>query len=159
MNWRKIVAFCLVAVFITFTSGCETLKTYEKYEYQKLEYRLQKAGLPPQEPKDETLAAVLNILPGIGNIYLEQWALFVVNLLFWPASILWGVPQAYADAKNINQKETLYFFKIGPGKDELEQLEREKGITLSDEEFKALQQEKKMYEKEDLESIEKKQAK
>jgi hypothetical protein len=70
-----------------------------------------------QDIKSPTLAAVLNILPGIGNFYLaagteetHMWAIGAVNLLFWPVSVLWGVPEGAIDASTINKKETIYYY-------------------------------------------------
>ena len=95
------------------------MATYEKVKYTQLKHELDYAGLPIMEDKEPILAAALNLLPGFGNAYLEQWGPFVGNLLFWPLSAIWGVPQAYIDANTLNKKETLYFYEFGPGKDRL----------------------------------------
>ncbi|MCM8812382.1 MAG: hypothetical protein NC924_00410 [Candidatus Omnitrophica bacterium] len=129
----RLISVVTAVFFGVVISGCESLRTYEKYEYRQLESRLTTVGLEPEKEKNPTTAGALNILPGIGNAYLGQWGIFVVNLLFWPVSIVWGIPQAYADAEVINQKETLYFYKFGPGKAELERLEREQGIVFHPE--------------------------
>lgn len=70
--------------------------------------------------KDPTAAALLNILPGIGNFYLatgtqysEHVWIGVTNLLFWPLSIVWGIPEAAVDAGNINRKETAFTWRAG----------------------------------------------
>ncbi|WP_231877359.1 hypothetical protein, partial [Oleiphilus sp. HI0043] len=95
----------------------------EKHEYMEIERRLELASLEPIEENNPGLAAALNILPGFGNVYLEQWGAFIGNLLLWPVSVVWGAPQAYIDAKTLNKQETLYFYKHGLGKDELAQKE------------------------------------
>jgi len=68
--------------------------------------------------KDPVAAACLNILPGIGNFYLAtgtdqgpQVLYGVLNLLTWPASIVWGVPQGAIDASTINKLETVYYYR------------------------------------------------
>lgn len=111
--------------------GCASLKVSERYEYTKLESRLTSAGLEPEKIKDPTLAGALNVLPGIGNAYIGQWGLFAVNLLLWPISAAWGVPQAAVDAKTMNKQATLYYFGIGEGKAKLEQLEQDKAGNVT----------------------------
>lgn len=111
--------------------GCASLKVSEKYEYPKLESRLSAVGLEPEKIKDPTLAGALNILPGFGNAYIGQWGLFAVNLLLWPISAAWGVPQAAVDAKIMNKQATLYYFGQGDGKAKLEQLENAKAGNTS----------------------------
>lgn len=99
--------------------GCASMASYEKAKYMELQQELESAGLPNVEHKEPILAGALNLLPGFGNAYLGQWGPFVGNLLFWPLSVAWGVPQAYVDANTINKKETLYFYEFGPGKERL----------------------------------------
>ena len=120
MKFRLFV----VSVLIVVMSGCVSIRNYEKQEYKELSYRLDAADLAPIEDKDPVAAGALNILPGFGNFYLEQYGLFVVNLLFWPVSAAWGIPQAAIDANTINKKETLYFYNKGPGKERLEAAEQ-----------------------------------
>lgn len=82
---------------------------------QVLLWRHLAGGIPP--------AGLLNVLPGGGNFYLasgnaadsSHWVYGMVNLLFWPISILWGVPEATIDAGNINKREMLNFYKYGNG--------------------------------------------
>ena len=110
---------CLVLT-CGFLQGCSSMASYEKVKYMELKRDLDYAGLPIMEDKEPVMAAVLNILPGFGNAYLEQWGPFIGNLLFWPLSPIWGVPQAYIDANTLNKKETLYFYEFGPGKTRLD---------------------------------------
>lgn len=117
---RKIIALILCAGFL---AGCVTLRSSERYDYRELENRLYAVGLESEQTNSPGLAGALNLLPGIGNAYLSQWGLFVVNLITWPISILWGIPQAVTDAKALNAKDTLYFYQFGAGKDKLESLE------------------------------------
>ncbi|MFH1492503.1 MAG: hypothetical protein ABIE81_04110 [Candidatus Omnitrophota bacterium] len=125
---KYIICMPLILVMLM-QFGCVSIRTYEKQQYRDLEYKLKALGLEPEKSKDPTMAAVLNILPGFGNLYLEQWGPFIGNLLFWPLSVVWGVPQAAIDAKSINIQETLYFYNFGPGKQKLEELEKNKSIS------------------------------
>lgn len=117
MRLERVAALLLCGSLL---QGCASMASYEKAKYKELERDLNQHGLPIMEEKDPILAGVLNLLPGIGNAYLEQWGPFVGNLLFWPLSPVWGVPQAVIDSYTINKKETLYFYEFGPGKQRLE---------------------------------------
>jgi len=99
--------------------GCASIAGYEKAQYTQLKHDLDYTGLPVMKEKEPILAGALNLLPGFGNVYLKQWGPFVGNLLLWPISSIWAVPQAAIDANTINKKETLYFYKFGPGKERL----------------------------------------
>ena len=88
------------------------------------------------EPPASPLAAgAMNFLPGFGNFYLaagnggdsSHWLYGGLNLLTWPFSVLWGVPEASIDATKINQREMIYYYQFEPqGKKELSQA----GVTL-----------------------------
>ena len=59
-------------------------------------------------------------MPGIGNFYLasgnagqsEHYLYGTLNLLTWPISILWGVPEGVVDANRINERELIYFYNF-----------------------------------------------
>ncbi|MBL7131687.1 MAG: hypothetical protein ISS45_09870 [Candidatus Omnitrophica bacterium] len=112
---KRIIAGLLCFVLL----GCASFSGYEKIQYSKLQLKLQKTGLPELEEKKPFLAGALNLLPGFGNAYLEQWGPFIGNLLLWPYSVLWAIPQATMDANVINKKETLLYYTHGLGEDEL----------------------------------------
>lgn len=42
----------------------------------------------------------------------EQYLYGVLNLLTWPISILWGVPEGVVDANRINERELVYFYNF-----------------------------------------------
>lgn len=73
-----------------------------------------------EAPAKPGAAGGLNLLPGIGNFYLaagnggqsEQYLYGVLNLLTWPVSILWGVPEGVVDANKINERELVYFYSF-----------------------------------------------
>ena len=62
-------------------------------------------GLVVQE-KSPTTGAVLGILPGGGSFYGREYGLGVVNLLFWPLSILWDPISGHDAAEAINYHAT-----------------------------------------------------
>ena len=83
---------------------------------------------PWEEPANPLAAAALNVLPGFGNFYLatgnggdsSHYLYGVLNLLTWPISILWGIPEAALDANRINERELIYYYQFDPlGKKEL----------------------------------------
>ncbi len=71
-----------------------------------------------EKPVQPAVAAFLNLLPGGGNFYLAsgnagedgQYVVGVLNLLTWPISILWGIPEAAIDANRINERELVYYY-------------------------------------------------
>ncbi len=125
---RKVVATVVLVGWVVSLSGCVSLSRSEKTMLRELEgYGISKTE---EKVKSAPLAGALNLLPGIGNFYLAagtdegSQALYgVLNLLTWPLSILWGVPQAAIDAGTINKQETIYYYQFNPqGKKELEAL-------------------------------------
>jgi hypothetical protein len=83
--------------------------------------------------KSPPAAAALNILPGFGNFYLaagttesDQWLFGFLNLITWPYSMIWGIPEAAIDATTINKKETIYYYTYDRmGKQEFEKRKAE----------------------------------
>ena len=73
------------------------------------------------KPASPLLAGVLNILPGVGNFYLasgnaadsSHWIYGFGNLLLWPMSVIWAVPEAVIDANNINKRDMLDYYRYG----------------------------------------------
>lgn len=79
-----------------------------------------------EKTKDPVLAGTLNILPGFGNAYVGEWGKFVVNLIFWPLSVLWGIPQVTIDTNTNNIIDTLHVYRHQGSKEKLEKLESKK---------------------------------
>lgn len=121
---RMYSVFCMSVVCISMLAGCATMRSSERVAYEALEPRLEATGLEKITDKDPALAGTLNLLPGVGNAYLGQWGAFVGNLLFWPLSVVWGIPQAAIDAGTINKLDTLNYYSFGLGKKELEKKEK-----------------------------------
>jgi len=122
-NMKKFILFLCILVLL---NACVTLRTSEKYEYRELKPRLMEAGLQEKTIKNATLAALLNILPGVGNYYLGQYLNGITNTIFWPTSILWGIPEAAISANTINVQATLNYYKYGGGKYKLAEFEARK---------------------------------
>lgn len=111
-----------------FLSGCVSLSRTEEATLSEL----RSYGVSDTEVKEKNggTAGALNILPGFGNFYLaagtdegEQWAYGFLNLLTWPASVLWGIPEAAIDANTMNKKATVNYYTFDQkGKQEFTQL-------------------------------------
>ena len=105
-------------------AGCLSLSQNEKLrlgELDRVGYSLETSPAGFSAPVDETTAAGLNLLPGIGNAYLAnkgaggtQWAVGAGNLLLWPVSPLWSVAEGYLDARTINRRALLEYWDGHP---------------------------------------------
>lgn len=114
---KKIVLLITLLSALLLTS-CSSLNPAEKQQVLKLK----SLGIKEDSlgTNSAGVAGALNLLPGIGNFYLGQTGAGIGNLLFWPISPIWGVPQAMIDAKTINTKETLAYYNYNPeGKKEI----------------------------------------
>lgn len=95
---RLLLAVGMVAV----CSGCASgLNSHQKSEMRNYEAR----GLAVEE-KNTGTAAALGLLPGGGSFYGREYGLGVVNLLFWPLSILWDPISGHSAAESINYSAT-----------------------------------------------------
>ncbi|MBI1911141.1 MAG: hypothetical protein HYS21_03990 [Deltaproteobacteria bacterium] len=119
---KKKLLMALLAISLT---SCTTLSSLEKTKIAEL--KAKGVIVPHEELKNPGAAGVLNILPGFGNFYLaigtnegEQWMYGVLNLLFWPISIVWAAPEAAIDADSINKRNTVYYYTYGQGAKELQ---------------------------------------
>lgn len=93
-------AFALAG--IVFVGGCATpLTTQQENEYKSFQAK----GFAVEE-KNPDIASALGILPGGGSFYVREYGLGVVNLLFWPLSILWDPVSGYEGATAINYHAT-----------------------------------------------------
>ena len=122
----------LILSFLILSISCTHLNKSEKEDLRELKsYGIRESD--EEKVANPSLAGGLNLLPGIGNFYLASgnggesahYIYGTLNLLTWPLSILWGVPQAIIDANTINQKELIYYYKYDKsGKIKLEALKR-----------------------------------
>jgi len=125
----KLAFFC--ALFLS--TSCTHLTHQEKMQWRELE----NLGIRDNDQNAVASpggAAALNILPGIGNFYLAagnggdsaHWVYGTLNLLTWPLSILWGIPEAAIDAGTINKREIIYYYHFdSKGKIEFKKLEKD----------------------------------
>lgn len=97
---KKIVSSVLILSSLI-TTSCTSLNSGQKSEYR--EWQAQGVAV---EDKSEGLAAGLNILPGIGDFYNGNVGLGIVNLVFWPASVLWAPVGGATGAAEVNYYET-----------------------------------------------------
>ncbi|MBE7415362.1 MAG: hypothetical protein HS130_09100 [Deltaproteobacteria bacterium] len=118
---RKGMALVLCLFLL---ASCTSLSTLEKTKIAELESK--GIRVPHEEIKNPGAAGALNLLPGFGNFYLaigtnesEHWAYGFMNLLFWPLSIVWAVPEAAIDATTINKRNSVYHYTYGPGQEEI----------------------------------------
>jgi hypothetical protein len=134
MGKRYAEVLCLAVMVLL--SGCISLSRGEKEDLRTI----RDAGFSPSEEsvKSVPAAGALNILPGFGNFYLaigtdesDQWIVGFLNLLTWPISVLWGIPEAAIDANTINKRETVYYFtKTEKGHAELQAAQaRQRSLT------------------------------
>ena len=130
---KVIVKTTLVLVSALYISGCTTLSRTENATLQELKsYGVSETEVAVKHP---AAAGALNILPGVGNFYLAagtgestQWTCGFINLLFWPLSPIWAVPQGAIDATTINKKETVNYYTFDRiGKQEFAQLRLDEG--------------------------------
>lgn len=113
--------FCFI-LLLALTAACTTLTKQEQNELRNLKAQGVTVDRPAgsfERPASPGGAAALNILPGFGNFYLasgnggdsSHWLYGCLNLLTWPISILWGIPEAAIDANRINERELIYYYK------------------------------------------------
>jgi len=122
----KTMMLGLACVLMLVCVGCVNLSRAEKEDLRVIT----DAGLgkTDQQVKSSLAAGFLNVLPGVGNFYLsygtdesEQVLVGFMNLLFWPVSVLWGIPEAAIDANSLNKRETVwYYMRTERGRAELE---------------------------------------
>lgn len=142
----------LLSILLCFTAGCTTLSGHERIVLRDLKADGISVDKPTGEwvkPASPLLAGVLNILPGFGNFYLgmgngadgSQSIYGVVNLLLWPISPIWGIPQAVIDAKTINERDLVFYYEHTEAGQE-EWLERQE-VSSSKEMLQRKQREKR----------------
>ena len=114
---------------ILFLQGCSGLSIQEKQSYRSLQSQGITIDHPIglwEKPASPVAAGFLNLLPGCGNFYLacgnagdsEHFVLGFVNMLFWPFSAVWGIPEAVVDADNINKRDMIHFYTFDIGGEE-----------------------------------------
>lgn len=98
---KKITLAAMLAA-VVLVSGCATPLTSS----QKREMQFFTQNGYVVEEKSPGAAAGLGLLPGFGSFYVREYGLGIVNLLFWPLSILWDPVSGYDGAQVINYNAT-----------------------------------------------------
>ena len=107
--------FKIIICYSLLSASCVSISRSDEQTLRELNsYGIRSTEIQKKNPG---AAGALNILPGFGNFYLaydtdesSQWAFGFLNLLVWPLSIIWSVPEAAIDATTINKKETVYYY-------------------------------------------------
>ena len=100
---KLIKEFTVILTILMLTGCAKGLNSVEKREYAAFEHD----GVLIEE-KNPTVGAVLGILPGFGSFYVGEPGYGIVNLLFWPVSILWDPVSGYDGSMSINYDITKY---------------------------------------------------
>ncbi len=113
---KYVILLTIVLLF-----GCTHLTQQERNQLQQLKAQgiTVDRGGDFDAPANPAAAGAMNLLPGGGNFYLASgngadsahWLYGFLNLLTWPFSIIWGVPEAAVDANTINERELIYHYK------------------------------------------------
>lgn len=124
MDFNMTYKSYLCTLALIACTACTSLSFQEQQQLAQLQYQGVTVDRAPggwQKPASPLAAGLLNLLPGGGNMYLasgnasdsSHWIYAAGNLLTWPFSIVWGVPEAAIDANTINKRDMLNFYKYG----------------------------------------------
>ncbi len=95
---KKLSSTKLITISLALLmTSCATVTSQQRQDLAEWESK----GIMVEE-KNEATAAVLNVLPGIGDFYNGNVGLGIANLLFWPASVLWAPVGGVTGAKERN---------------------------------------------------------
>lgn len=104
MHFLKKITLVLVVLTITGCAG--GLNSMQKREY--VAFQNDRVLI---EEKSPSLGVALGILPGFGSFYVGEIGYGVINLLLWPASILWDPISGHNGAMAINYDITKHHMK------------------------------------------------
>ncbi|MGB1580313.1 MAG: hypothetical protein ACPHER_02250 [Nevskiales bacterium] len=116
---KSFIKTASLAAIFCLSSACISL-SHEELEFLT---ELEACGISKtdQAIRSPGTAGALAALPGAGNFYLAantwaswQWLAGAANLIFWPLSPVWAVPQTITDANSINMRETAYYYRYNP---------------------------------------------
>ena len=120
---KNLIAYTALGLLL---SGCVSLTHQENNTLRSLRAQGITTEKPVgnwEKPASAAGAGLLNLLPGGGNFYLAsgngadngQMLYGFLNLLTWPISVVWGIPQAAVDAGRINERELIYYYTFDEG--------------------------------------------
>ena len=87
----------MVLFVLGFLAGCASVNPLQKRKLAEWK----EEGVAVEE-KNETAAAALNFLPGMGDFYNGNVGHGIANLATWPLSILWAPVSGYEGAQEKN---------------------------------------------------------
>lgn len=131
--------FYTLILVLAILNACTTLTRQEQNTLRSLKSQgitVDKPAGDWERPANPAGAGALNLLPGFGNFYLasgnggdsSHYLYGFLNLLSWPISIIWGIPEAAIDANRINERELIYYYTY----DESGQLAlKQRGLEIS----------------------------
>ena len=113
--------FYTLILVLAILNACTTLTRQEQNTLRSLKSQgitVDKTAGDWERPANPAGAGALNLLPGFGNFYLasgnggdsSHYLYGFLNLLSWPISIIWGIPEAAIDANRINERELIYYY-------------------------------------------------
>lgn len=94
---RSVSLNALFALLLMTSYSCSSLNRSQEVELKEWQAK----NLEVDE-KNPTTAAILNVLPGIGDFYNGNPGYGVANLLTWPLSILWAPVGGASGAREVN---------------------------------------------------------
>lgn len=111
----------LTLLTVLLLSGCCSLTHQEQRQLRELKAKgitVERSQADWEAPASPLAAGLWGILPGGGNFYLaggeggdsSQYLYGFLNLLTWPLSVLWEIPQSVIDAGTINKRELIYYY-------------------------------------------------
>lgn len=104
---RRFAILAVLGALVLSSCSQPPLTVREQAQYR----RILDSGLAPMQLKEPVLSCALNLVAGAGYFYLEEWGHGVVALLLAPFSWAWGIPAGYMDARRINVRYTLEYYK------------------------------------------------
>jgi TM2 domain-containing membrane protein YozV len=89
----------LILALISISVGCAHMTPAQRDLWSDLVAK----GEPVASYPNRALSGVLSILPGGGQFANGQVATGIVNVIFYPLSVLWGLPSAILDAGTLRK--------------------------------------------------------
>ena len=116
---KRNMQILAVLASLCLSSGCISL-SHQEHEFLT---ELEACGISKtdQAIRGPEVAGALAMIPGAGNFYLAantwaswQWLVGAGNILFFPWSLVWTIPQVMVDANTINMRETVHYYRYNP---------------------------------------------